>query len=91
MQAGWRKPRSTFDASKGLLHNDHYHTSYVTNDIERAVQIFGDRYGIPGFRESDHHTQDGARARATPSPSARRRICMAASSTSSPTGPATGE
>ena len=60
MKSVWEKPKSTFDPSKGLLNNDQYHMGYVTNDLERAVQVFRDRYRVPGFRESDVETASGA-------------------------------
>jgi hypothetical protein len=55
----WSRPTPAFDPRKGLLHNDHFQISYVTNDIDRAVAIFRDRYGVPRFRESDAETASG--------------------------------
>lgn len=53
------RPVPVFDPARGLLHNDHYHVGYVTNDIERAAGIFHDRFGVAGFRETQNDLPDG--------------------------------
>jgi extradiol dioxygenase family protein len=50
-----------FDPAKGLLHNDHFQVAYVTNDLERAEQVFRDRFGVPDFRANDNELPSGAR------------------------------
>lgn len=46
-----KRPTSTFDPRDGLLRADHFQVAYATNDIERAKQIFSERFGIRAFRE----------------------------------------
>src|SRR6185437_14430543 len=55
-----KRPVPPFDASKGLLHNEHFQLGYVTNDIDRAVEVFRQRFGVPDFRRSDAETPEGA-------------------------------
>lgn len=49
-----------FDPARGLLHNDHYHVGYVTNDIERAAGVFRDRFGVSTFRETANELPGGS-------------------------------
>ena len=35
----------------GLLAREHAHSAWVTNDMDRALAIFTDRYGIAAFRQ----------------------------------------
>jgi len=39
----------------GLLGREHSHSAWVTNDLDRALAIFGERYGVAdfGFLEGD--------------------------------------
>lgn len=46
----FRRPRATFDPAEGLLRTEHFQMAYATNDIDRACDIFKDRYGIKAFR-----------------------------------------
>jgi hypothetical protein len=55
-----KRPVPVFDPSKGLLHNEHFQIAYVTNDIDRAVEVFQRRFGVPRFRESDAELPSGA-------------------------------
>lgn len=43
------KPKGSFSPGKGLLRAEHFQVAYVTNDIERACEIFRNRYGISAF------------------------------------------
>jgi hypothetical protein len=56
-----RRPVPSFDPTKGLLHNDHFQIAYVTNDVDRAVAVFRDRFGVMAFRENDHDLPNGAK------------------------------
>jgi len=38
------------DPGAGVLRADQFQVSYATNDIERAVEVFRERYGIREFR-----------------------------------------
>jgi catechol 2,3-dioxygenase-like lactoylglutathione lyase family enzyme len=53
------RPVPVFDPARGLLHNDHYHVGYVTNDIDRAAAVFRDRFGVAEFRETHSETPGG--------------------------------
>lgn len=57
------RPVPTYDPSKRLLHNDHFQIGYVTNDIDRAVEIFRDRFGVAEFRANDHALPNGSSIR----------------------------
>jgi hypothetical protein len=48
-----------FDPAKGLLHNDHFQMGYVTNDIDRAVEVFRTRFNVPEFRCTDYVSGEG--------------------------------
>ena len=48
-----RRPRASFQAGHGLLRNDHFQIAYATNDIDRACEIFSDRFGIREFRRME--------------------------------------
>ncbi len=56
----FNRPVPVFDPARGLLHNDHYHVGYVTNDIERAADIFRRRFGVREFRETGNETPGGS-------------------------------
>lgn len=43
------RPVADFDPSKGLLNAEHFQMAYATNDIDRACDLFRDRYGITEF------------------------------------------
>lgn len=53
------RPLPVYDPAKGLLHNDHFQLGYVTNDIERAVEVFRTRFGVTAFRANDNDIPDG--------------------------------
>ena len=50
MTQPFRKPAVTFSPGTGLLRNDHFQMAYVTNDLDRASDVFRNRYGIKEFR-----------------------------------------
>jgi hypothetical protein len=43
-------PPAQLAPGAGLFRNDHFQIAYVTNDIERAMKVFADRYGVTAFR-----------------------------------------
>ncbi len=55
------RPVPVYDVTKSLLHNDHFQIAYVTNDIERAMQVFRDRFGVKAFRTNDNELPSGAK------------------------------
>jgi catechol 2,3-dioxygenase-like lactoylglutathione lyase family enzyme len=59
MTIGLKRPVPVYDPAKGLLHNEHVQLGYVTNDMERALAIFRDRFGINRWRENDGELPDG--------------------------------
>ncbi|MBW8784835.1 MAG: VOC family protein [Novosphingobium sp.] len=63
MIAGLNRPAPIYDPGKGLLHNDHFQVAYVTDDLERAVAVFRERFGVGSFRESDAELESGATIR----------------------------
>lgn len=56
-----RRPAPVYDPAKGLLHNDHFQIAYVTNDVERAVDVFRRRFAVSAFRENDNELPGGAK------------------------------
>ncbi|MCB2060185.1 MAG: hypothetical protein R3E09_08220 [Novosphingobium sp.] len=60
MSDGLCRPVPIYDPGKGLLHNDHYHIAYVTNDVDRAVEVFRDRFGVSEFRTNDNAQENGS-------------------------------
>jgi hypothetical protein len=47
------RPTPLFAPGAGLYRNDHFQIAYVTNDIERALGVFRDRYGVKDFRRME--------------------------------------
>lgn len=45
-----RRPRATLSPGSGLLRYDHFQVAYATNDIDRACNLFSERFGIKEFR-----------------------------------------
>lgn len=54
-----QRPVPVYDPAKSLLHNDHFQIAYVTNDIERAAQVFRERFGVRSFRANDSELPGG--------------------------------
>jgi hypothetical protein len=46
-----KRPSAVFNPAEGLLRAEQFQVAYATNDIERAKQIFGERFGIRAFRQ----------------------------------------
>ena len=61
MNTGFHRPVPVYDPGKSLLHNDHFQIAYVTNDIDRAVGMFRDRFGVAEFRANDNRLEGGTR------------------------------
>ena len=40
---------------------EHYHVAYVTNDMDRALGVFRDRFGVTAFRTNDNAMDNGSR------------------------------
>jgi hypothetical protein len=55
------RPVPIYDPAKGLLNNEHFQIAYVTNDIERAVEIFRTRFGVSRFRANDDALEGGTK------------------------------
>jgi hypothetical protein len=55
-----RKPTQQ---GRGLLRKEHAHTGYVTNDLDRAMEIFRSRYGIAEFTFIEGPMADGGQIR----------------------------
>lgn len=61
MQATLKRPVPVYDPARGLLHNEHFQLGYVTNDLERALAIFRERFGVTRWRENDSDLPGGGR------------------------------
>jgi hypothetical protein len=55
-----KRPVPSYDPARPLLANEHFQICYITNDVDRAVALFAERYGIPHFRASDVELPSGA-------------------------------
>ena len=60
MQGLIKRPPPVFDASRGLLHNEHFQIAYVTSDIAEAEAVFRRRFGVTSLRETEIDMPGGA-------------------------------
>lgn len=58
-----RRPPPSFAPGAGLFRNDHCQVAYVTNDIERALEVFAQRYGVTAFRRLEGPLPAGGQIR----------------------------
>lgn len=58
-----RRPAAPLAFRKGPMLKDHFQVAYVTNDLDRATQVFGDRFGITQYSYIDSETPDGGHIR----------------------------
>jgi hypothetical protein len=58
-----KRPPVAAGAGRGLLRHDNFQIAYATNDLERARQVFAERYGIRQFRANDGQLAGGASVR----------------------------
>jgi hypothetical protein len=61
MYKGLERPVPVYDPAKSLLHNEHFQIAYVTNDVDRAVKVFGERFGVKTFRANDNELPSGTK------------------------------
>lgn len=54
---------AAFAPGAGLYRNDHFQIAYVTNDIERAMAVFTERYGVKDFRRMEGQLPAGGHIR----------------------------
>lgn len=54
-----KRPVSIFDSAKGLLRNEHFQVAYATNDLEKACEVFNERFGIEQFGGLEGETPSG--------------------------------
>jgi extradiol dioxygenase family protein len=57
------RPTAKLGPGQGLYRNDLFQIAYVTNDIERALKIFADRYGVKEWRRLQGDMPAGGRIR----------------------------
>ena len=55
--------RKSPQSGRGLLRKEVAHTGYVTNDLDRAMTVFADRYGISDFTFIEAPMPDGGHIR----------------------------
>lgn len=51
--------RAAQPAASGMLCKEHSHSAWVTNDLDRALEIFSSRYGVGEFSFIDSPTPGG--------------------------------
>ncbi len=54
-----KRPEASIDPAAGLLRTEQFQIAYATNDIARARDIFGERYGIREFRRLEGQMPSG--------------------------------
>jgi hypothetical protein len=54
-----KRPPVVLSPGQGLLRNDQFQMSYVTNDLARAREIFSQRYGLGEYLNFDAETPAG--------------------------------
>jgi hypothetical protein len=57
------RPEIILSPGDGLLRNDFFQIAYATNDIDRACNLFGDRFGIKAFRRLEGQLPAGGHIR----------------------------
>jgi extradiol dioxygenase family protein len=57
------RPAVKFGPGAGLYRNDLFQIAYVTNDIERAMQVFAERYGVKEWRRMEGALKEGGHIR----------------------------
>lgn len=57
------RPEIKFGPGAGLYRNDLFQIAYVTNDIERALAVFADRYGVKEWRRMEGDLKEGGHIR----------------------------
>lgn len=58
-----KRPHPVLAPGAGLFRNDLCQIAYVTNDIERALKVFADRYGISQFKRLEGDMPAGGHIR----------------------------
>jgi hypothetical protein len=58
------RPAASFDPAAGVLLSEHFQMAYVTNDIDRACELFTKELGVREFRRLEGQTPEGGRVRA---------------------------
>ena len=61
MRRPFHTPPPVYDPARGLLHSDHFQIGYVTNDLDRAVDIFRTQFRIEKFRANDAEMPGGTK------------------------------
>ena len=57
------RPDAVFDPTAGLLRIEHFQMAYATNDIDRACDLFRERFGIREFRRLEGPLPAGGQIR----------------------------
>ncbi len=58
-----KRPNAKYSPADGLLHSEQFQIAYATNDIERAMQIFRERFGISAFKRLEGQLLQGGHIR----------------------------
>lgn len=58
-----KRPSVTLGPGSGLFRNDHFQLAYATNDIERACQLFSERFGIKAYKRLEGPLKAGGHIR----------------------------
>lgn len=63
MKNALSRPETRFGPGTGLFRNDHFQIAYATTDMDRAVALFSERYGVKAFRQLAGPTPAGGQIR----------------------------
>ncbi|CAN7457653.1 VOC family protein [Phenylobacterium sp. LjRoot225] len=61
MKEALSRPDATYGS--GLFRNDHFQIAYATTDLDRALALFGERFGVKEFRSMDGDLAAGGKIR----------------------------
>lgn len=59
MRSDLQRPDAADDPRRGLLHAEHFQIAYATNDMERALGVFRDRFGVNSWRRLEGPLRTG--------------------------------
>jgi hypothetical protein len=58
-----QRPQGAYGPGAGLFRNDHFQIAYATTDMDRALALFAERYGVTKFSRLEGPNAAGGRVR----------------------------
>lgn len=63
MKDALSRPVAAYAPGAGLFRHDHFQIAYATTDMDRALALFGERFGVKAFRRLEGELPAGGRIR----------------------------